>query len=61
MTARSGGRNVTVAHNSAKKNVNAADLNIRICSECGSKLRNKTIGVCGPCIDRVKLDTRNAK
>lgn len=36
-----------------KKHVNAADLNIRTCSECGSKLRGKEEGVCGRCLNPV--------
>jgi hypothetical protein len=39
-----------------------ADLNIRVCCECGRKIaRGSETNVCGPCLERVLMDAKETE
>lgn len=37
----------------SKKNINPSDPTIRVCVECGAKLRRKGSNVCDECVERL--------
>ena len=39
------------------KHINARDLNIKVCIECGKRLHRKDTNVCDECLARVLTDS----